>query len=150
MPRDAPLTATLGRHQGAGGAPDPQPATLRNPLLPPKRRHPQPLSNIETCHHLARNALLGMMVTFFAGIGGCSALREIYLSQCSALQSLPESECALVFILLGRSESFYFLFLLSEGFGMLASLQKLNMQNCWELTSLPDGELLFLNHFCVF
>ena len=74
------------------------------------------------------------------GFGDLRSLTSLNLSgrdgSPMSLRSLPESESPLT------SHLFFSNFgnLMSKGFGNLAGLQKLNMENCRSLGSLPNSE----------
>ena len=82
------------------------------------------------------------------GFGMLTSLKNLNMGACTSVKSLPESElriflwerCLIVYV----SNFGYFGLTvvppMSEGFGMLTSLQSLNMYHCFDLGSLQESE----------
>ena len=89
------------------------------------------------------------MWLFLAGIGGCKALKKLYLNSCTSLASLPEGSPP---TLTPEKQLFQMVQLLSDCFGVAnhavlvaglgecTQLKELDLGFCSSLKSLPDSE----------
>ena len=87
-----------------------------------------------------------------AGIGGCTALRELNLSFCYSLESLPEGDscysnltrCLLLLLDSFGEQLSVALTCLGAGIGGCTALQILKLYESKRLMSLPEGDFLIL------